>query len=227
MSGEGLARRELLCAGALTLIAGAGGLIALRPAPPRISAAQLEAAVPGSVGPYRTVRGTGLVTPPADETTEAMYDAVIGRFYADAAGDGVMLAVAYGHRQDYSLMLHSPEWCYPAQGFAIGPTTPLAVARGGAAPIPALFVTATRGDRVEHILYWTRIGTRYPQTQGDTRGLIVQQSLGRTIPDGVLARASLIGGDAAAARATLAGFAAALVASLGGAGRAVLLGPGA
>lgn len=221
--GPKIARRTLLCAGALVTLAAARGAVSLRAERPRLSDAELEKAIPSVVGAYNATRGTDLIMPSRDELSAKIYDAVLGRLYETAAGEGVMLAIAYGHKQDYGLMLHRPEWCYPQQGFEISPTeaVPLSL---GERTIPARFLSASRDDRHEQILYWTRIGDEYPQTPRDTRNAVLRETLAAMAPDGVLFRLSVRGKDAKAALPRLVAFQQQFAAALSKPGAQILFG---
>ncbi len=64
-------------------------------------------------------RPSNAIVAPAEENSLAarLYNQSLARLYVNAAGEGVMLVIAYGNTQSDSLQLHRPEVCYPAFGF--------------------------------------------------------------------------------------------------------------
>jgi len=74
-------------------------------------------------------------------------------------------------------------------------------------------------------MYWTRIGDSMPVKWFDQRLMMAKANLQGFIPDGLLARVSVISDDRGEAMATLTRFVQTLVADSGRAGRAMLIGP--
>lgn len=218
-------RRQLLFAGMLAT--GSAAAAMLRPRRVPLVANQLEAAVPTTVGPYRYATAAGVVLPPRDELGEQLYDQYLARSYVAPGRPPVMLLIAYGSTQDYQLQLHRPEICYPAVGYMVGEARRVPIMLGGARPVEATALTATRDAQREQILYWTRIGEAFPTTTWGERAAIVRGALRREIPDGVLVRLSVVTVDAGAATAALIQFNAQLIASLQPPARRLLLGTGA
>jgi hypothetical protein len=80
-----------------------------------------------------------------------------------------------------------------------------------------------REDRVESVLYWTRIAGFFPRTLTAQRLAMLKLGLEGVIPDGVLVRISALGDSQVTP--TLAQFADDLVRQSGAQARALLLGP--
>lgn len=156
----------------------------------------LEKMVPKSVGPWRFVTESGVVLPPPDALSERLYDSLVTRVYADANNDPVMLLIAYNNRQDGVLQIHRPEFCYPAGGFTLTPTTGLEIPMDGRAPLPASTFVATNRDRNETVLYFTRVGEVFPRRWSEQRLAVIDANLRGTIPDGLLFRVSKFGNSA-------------------------------
>ena len=74
------------------------------------------------------------------------------------------------------------------------------------ANVPARRVIATTEERIENIIYWTRLGELLPQSAGDQRDARLQNAMQGSVPDGVLIRLSILGEDPAVAFATLEAF---------------------
>lgn len=221
MTATTIDRRRVLLGSALL---GATAL-AVAARPPRlrtrVTQAELEAMMPRDVPGFRQAETAGVVLPPEDALSALIYDGLVVRSYVAADGAPLSLVVAYGTTQDYALQIHRPESCYPASGFRIGPVSPASVPLGDRT-IPASTLLATRGRRHERLLYWTRVGDRFPVSLWQEREAIVAAALRHRTADGVLVRLSTSveeGGEA-----LLLGFAKAWAAALPEAGRVLLTG---
>ena len=190
-----------------------------------LAGVQLGELIPRTLGPWRFVSRDGIVVARADEAQPADgYDQVLSRTYAAPGLPAIMLLIAYGSTQGGSLQLHRPETCYPAQGFRLSNFAEPDLALGGPRPVAARRFTATRDERVERLVYWSRIADRFPRNTAGEYAAILASVLRGVIPEGVLVRASTIGTDIAASDAGLARFTTALAGSLAPAGRKILLG---
>ncbi|WP_404338518.1 exosortase C-terminal domain/associated protein EpsI [Sphingomonas sp. MMS12-HWE2-04] len=208
------------------LLAGGAAAAALaRPVAPlaAISQERLDASVPMRLGDYHSAPGFAAVLPPRDDLSKRLYDRYLARGYVAPGKPPVTLVIAYGSTQDYGLQLHRPETCYPASGWAIGETERLPLAIGGAT-IAAATLSAERPGRREQVLYWTRIGGLFPDSDWQSRIEILRGGLMRQLPDGVLVRLSTPAQPRAFAIDTLVQFNALLVDALAGPGRQLLLG---
>jgi len=218
-------RREAMIGGALALGGAMGMGLQPRAARPAWVATPLDALVPMALpGGWRAVPGVAEAVVPADETGNVArtYGAVLARVYRDGAGAQVlaMIAGAEGIRGDRQI--HRPEGCYPAAGFTIVASHDQPVPLAPGRVVPGGFLTARAGDRVEQVLYWIRVGDRFPRQAFGQEAAVLRQVIRGISPDGVLVRLSLVGGDAGAACALLSRFAGALVAGCGPAGRGLL-----
>ena len=216
-------RRQFALGGVL---AGTAALAAVARAPkpaPAASQAMLEATIPARVGAWHNAPAAGIVLPPQDELSKRIYDRYVARAYAADGLPSIVLVVAYGSTQDYGLQIHRPEICYPASGYRIGESHPHPL-QLGRTMVPAVALTASRAGHHDQILYWTRIGTSFPPNVWAERYAILQAALARQVPSGVLVRLSVAVGDPDRSLAILSGFARALVAGLGPAGRAAFFG---
>jgi EpsI family protein len=199
-------RRQFVLGGAL--LATVAASLALKPKRIRspLAPGMLDRAVPTTIGPYHFVSDNGLVLPPQDEITERIYDQVLTRVYQADGLPAMMLLVAYGSAQDYTLQAHLPEVCYPSSGYTLTALerVPIALHPGGTET--ATFLSAERPDRTEQVLYWMRIGDRFPATLTQERLAVMGANLMGTLPDGILVRLSTIAPDAAAALPQLKAF---------------------
>ncbi|KQU62032.1 hypothetical protein ASG67_02515 [Sphingomonas sp. Leaf339] len=193
----------------------------------RISEAGFERLVPTTLGPWHYLTESGLVLPPEDQLSRTLYEQLLTRVYAENGSDdeSVMLVLAYSSVQEGRLQVHRPEVCYPAAGFSIIENTAQEIPITKDFAIPVRLLTADRGARREYVVYWTRVGDSMPVRWFDQRLMMAKANLQGSIPDGLLARASIIGTDRDAAFATLTRFVQTMVASTGKQGRAMLIGP--
>lgn len=218
-------RREMLMGAAC--LAAAGGAWAMRPRD-RLSllgSGDLEKLIPNSFGGWE-VQPTDALVVPEDEDSLAsrLYSQIVGRLYTREDGAAVMLLVAYGDTQNDLLQLHRPESCYPAFGFTISGNGKAPVPLNGETAVPARFLTASRGDRVERILYWTRIGEHLPIDGSEQRMARLSDQFAGIVPDGVLVRISNLEPTNQAGLARNVDFARALLTAMPPQGRRALVG---
>lgn len=205
----------------------AGSAVALKPRN-RVSLLgdnKLEKLIPTSFAGW-TERPTDALITPEDENSLAsrLYSQIVGRLYVNDAGKMVMMLIAYGDTQNDLLQLHRPEVCYPAFGFSIVDTRRTDVQLGPKLAIPARALTATSSGRVEHILYWTRIGEHLPTNGQEQRVAKLSDQFAGIVPDGVLVRISTVGDDRDAAMLVNERFARDMVRAMAPQHRSALIG---
>lgn len=147
--------------------------------------------VPQKIGPWTVVSASGVVLPPSDALSERLYDNLVTRVYAADDEPPVMLCIAYNYKQDGILQLHRPEICYPAGGYSLSPTLPVALSIAPGREIGANAFTASGPERVEQVLYWTRVDDAFPRSWLDQRIIVMKANLRGDIPDGALMRVSI------------------------------------
>lgn len=122
---------------------------------------------------------------------EVAYAQTLERVYVDADDRRIMLSVSWGSQQGDRLQAHRPEFCYRAQGFAIGATHDAALhtAHGD---LPLRRVETRRPGRSEPVTYWMTVGND-AALPGLSRKLAqFRQGLSGQVPDGFLVRVSSI-----------------------------------
>jgi EpsI family protein len=220
-------RRDLLaglaCAGALGLAEW------LRPRTPAVlmpEGGKLTELVPERLGPWVQGPEGDIVVPRTEGSLASkLYGDQLARIYyqPDRPNLPMMLSIAYGYTQSDALQLHRPEVCYPAIGFTVGPTRPMVLKVGGAS-VPAVALTATMQSRVEDVIYWTRMGRRFPRSEREQREMRFANAIDGLVPDGALVRASAIRTNPEVpVFGQVEGFMQALGGALGADGRRVLL----
>lgn len=222
-SDRGLNRRRLLIGGAL---AATSGLVLARQPQERIDylgKAKLEKLVPTKVGGWEFLTTSGLVVPPEDELSDALYSSLLTRVYSNENDPAIMLLIAQSAGQTGMLQVHRPEYCYPAGGFQLSPIIQRPLVGGGGFRIDVNQLTATGPGRSEQILYWTRVGDQMPISWSQQRMAIAIDNLKGRIPDAVLVRVSTIDPDGNAAFARMAAFVEQMLGGMSAAGRKVLI----
>lgn len=191
----------------------------------RLARTKLGALVPVAIGPWRYVNADGVVVARAEEDVPTDgYDQLVTRTYEAPGRPAIMLLLAYGSTQGGSLQLHRPETCYPGQGFRLSQFDEPDLAFAGVGPVRSRRFTARRDDRIERLIYWTRIGAEFPRNTAQEYRAILSRVLSGVIPDGILVRISTLGDNIAESDAALGDFAVAMVAALPNNGRRILLG---
>lgn len=179
-------------------LAAASGIAQARlpvPVAPRIGEDRFTALIPNKVGAFNFDSESGLVLPPSDALSDRLYDNLVTRTYSNAAGQVVMLLIAYNNKQDGVLQIHRPEICYPAGGYALTEVMPIDVPLTQATMLPGQIFGAESEARNEIVLYWTRVGEKFPRRWLEQRWAVAEANLQGVVPDGVLARVSTIGND--------------------------------
>ncbi len=187
----------------------------------------LEQAVPQAFGRWREYPGGAIIAPTTPNSlADRLYSATLTRIYypIDKSGPAVMLLIAYGGEQSDLLQLHRPEACYPAVGMAIASREMGVVPLAGGGRVPAVLLSATGQDRLEDIVYWTRLGEALPRTAAEQRSDRLQAAMQGTIGDGMLVRASTIRGDGEPSWPHLAAFLSELMSSVSQKARAGFVG---
>lgn len=226
MTGEpplDLSRRSLLLGGMLLTTSAAAAALQLRVRFQQPVRADLGDDIPRGFGEWSEIDG-GDVVRPAEAAATSRYDQEVSRVYTSEGVPGVMLMIAYGTTQSDTLQVHRPEFCYPAAGFSLGQPVTVRQPVGSSLYVPATFFTAVRGDRVEQVLYWVRLGKHFPTSWLRQHLARLEDRIVGVVPDGVLVRASIINPDAQSSRQILSGFLDQLVQRSGTAARRALLG---
>lgn len=217
-----IGRRELLLGAGLLAAAGTAFVRKPRIAEVLLGSAKLEALVPRRFMGWVFDSSSGLVLPPADQLRDQLYAQVLTRSYTHADGSAVMLLMAYNGSQDGTLQVHRPEVCYPASGFKLTRIDDRVTPVSAGIDIPSRYIVAETELRTEQLIYWTRLGDRFPRKWAEQKLAVVEENLNGIIPDGILVRMSTVAaGDQ---RAMLDRFAADLFRSVGARMRTVLVG---
>lgn len=220
--GSPVTRRKLLL-GATFLAA--AGIAAARQPSVRVNylgKKELEDVIPKTIGPWSFLSSSGLVVPPEDQLSRITYSQLLTRAYVRGDEPPIMLLVAQSSSQSGILQVHRPETCYTAMGFQLSAIEPHRIATPSGR-VEAVSLSATNGAKVEHVVYWTRIGDRMPVSWREQKIAVALDNLEGRIPDAVLARVSTFGNDKADAVRRMDAFVQSLMQSVDPATRRVLV----
>jgi EpsI family protein len=146
-----------------------------------------------------------LISPDQKALLNKLYNQTLSRTYANAQGDRVMLAVAYGGDQSDGTSAHRPDICYPAQGFDIL-STGSSVWQLPGQLLPTRNLLARLGARIEPVSYWVVVGDRIALGGTDQKLAQLAYSTRGLIPDGLLMRVSTIDSNTQRAYQVQSGF---------------------
>jgi EpsI family protein len=159
----------------------------------------LEKIVPTNFGDWKKEESNvSLVkAPDVEALLSKLYSNLLMRTYVNSKGERMMLSIGYGpdQRDNGGRQVHSPEVCYPAQGFEILRNDP-AVFNSRHGVIPVKHLLARQDKRVEPIIYWLVIGYKPVNSALNFKFAQINYGLKGYIPDGMLVRVSSIDGNA-------------------------------
>ena len=167
--------------------------------------AKLQDVIPEKIAEWRFLSNSGLVVPPEDQLSRALYSQLLTRVYASPSGATMMLLIAQSGRETGILQIHRPEICYAAGGYHLSGIHPHQLRVSGGA-LPTMALAATADARTEQIVYWTRIGRHLPLSWVQQREAVAVDNLHGIIPDAVLVRVSTIENDQPTALAAIDHF---------------------
>lgn len=200
-----LSRRDMMLAGLGVAALGTAEYLRPRKRLVLLKGGTIAEAIPPEFGNW--VSNTAdLVTPDqAGRLAKTLYSETVQRAYDNTEdGSTVLILAAYGDTQSDLLQLHRPESCYPAVGYALELSQPTEV-QVGDQQLPGRRVIAKLDERVENIIYWTRLGERLPQGGGQQRDARLANAMDGYVADGILVRCSVLG-ESEQAFATLRRF---------------------
>ena len=217
----------------LLLAAAAGALGTSEALRPRrkidyLGKARLDEVIPAHIGYWRASGGNDIIAPSTlGSLSSLLYNQTVARSYIDEKDEArrIMFLAAYGREQNDALQLHRPESCYPAVGFVIRSRTLRRLPLWAGVAIPVVVLTVQYQDRVEDIVYWTRMADYLPQTSSEQRIDRLRMSLRGFIGDGVLVRASAIRTSDEPLYERVSGFLKGLLATMTPSTREILVGP--
>lgn len=222
-----ISRRHLTIGAVCAVAAAAGAAAKPRREVSHLAGKSLADIVPPAFGSWRAQD----IADPLALKTEAtlssrLYAQQLARLYRHAeTGDEIVLMIAYGARQTNELQLHRPEVCYPAFGFTLSRNEVTQIGLPQGVVVPARQMLAAAADRIESVLYWSRLGEFLPTSGSAQRLDRVRIALRGVVPDGLLARLSTESSlDPAPSWNLIRSFAASLVLAVAPTHRGALIG---
>lgn len=185
----------------VAMVIAASAALGLSPQPrTRLSVPDFSSGVPTSFGEWTMVPSALeqvelTTTPNGRLTQDRPYDQVLMRTYVNRRGEEVMLALAYGAKQQQEVKIHRPDLCYAAQGFSIRGRSSAVFDRIRAVsgdPVVGTRMVAIHRDRIEVVGYWIRVGDLRGGSAFENRWHLLAQGLSGRAVDGMLVRASRI-----------------------------------
>ncbi len=133
-----------------------------------------------------------------DRDLDNPYDQVLMRTYENSRGQRVMLALAWGQKQQQEVKIHRPELCYAAQGFVVSAINKhkFEIESVSKQSIIGKQMIAKHGSLTEAVTYWIRIGDSYSESALWTRLNILKGGLEGLVYDGILVRVSTVSSNA-------------------------------
>ena len=178
------------------MLAGSGLALSLAPShktADQVPALDLETIIPRTFGDWReeVQSSSQIVDPQTKEMIEKIYTQTLSRTYTNQNGYRIMLSIAYGADQGEGMTVHTPDVCYPAQGFTLRDRQKgtLGIPSG---TIPVNRVLTSLGQRNEPVTYWTTMGDQVVDGGFNKKLVAVKYGLSGKIPDGMLIRVSSI-----------------------------------
>lgn len=220
--GQMLTRRKFALGLAFASVAGVAAARLPNKSIDYLGKSKLEDILPQKIGRWHYVSSSGLVVPPEDQMSRALYSQLVTRVYSDGSGPPIMLLVAQSATQTGILQIHRPEICYTAGGYELSAIEPHMV-KLPSGEIPTLSMSATSNARTEQLIYWTRIGDHLPTSWREQRVAVAMDNLKRINPDAIMVRVSTYGNDKPRALASVDEFIVAMLSSLSPQARRVFI----
>jgi EpsI family protein len=221
---QNLDRREFIMSSSLAALGGALLFRRINSAGATIVGSTDQDLLPRSVGKFNRIDDRNIIAPQLEEM-DKVYTSVTTAEFVTTDAAPIMMLVAYdsNERRD-SLKGHRPEGCYKGAGFQLGSREVFTLAMGQK-KIPATFLTATRGDRKEHILYWMRLSNSFYSDGISQMAALLEHSLSAAPQDSALVRFSTIRDESDVARVELITFAQAFSKRLSSRQQEIIFGP--
>lgn len=148
--------------------------------------------VPKSFGDWVEMPNSArvVVDPVQAENLARIYTETLARMYVHKpTGHLIMLSIAYGRDQSTDTQLHTPEQCYPSQGFRVTDQNDqtLATPYGD---LKAVRMVTRMGERVEPLTFFIRVGDEVVRGSKDRNLARLRMAMKGYLVDGMLLRVS-------------------------------------
>lgn len=132
-----------------------------------------------------------VVNPVQEESLRRIYSQTFARTFVNKRnGRGIMLSIAYGRDQTNDTQLHTPDQCYPSQGFRVEKREEVDLPSTFGA-IKATRLTTTLGtERTEPLTYFIRVGDSVTRGSKERNLERIKLAMRGYLVDGTLFRVS-------------------------------------
>lgn len=157
--------------------------------------------IPTSFGDWQMLEipARAVVNPVQEERLMELYTETLARAYVHKpTGRMLMLSVAYGKDQSTDTQIHTPDACYPSQGFKVESREHHDIKVAGGM-VPAVRLLTTMGaQRTEPLTYFIRVGDGLARGSKDRNLARLSMAVRGYLVDGMLFRVSEVtkSGDA-------------------------------
>lgn len=146
---------------------------------------------------YVPERAGRVVNPVQEEELMKLYSETVAKTYIHKpTGRSIMLSIAYGRNQSTDVQIHTPEQCYPSQGFRVDGRqdhdiiTPYGVLKA------VRMTTSLGGQRKEPLTFFLRVGDKVARGSKERNLARLSMAIHGYLIDGMLFRVSEISNDA-------------------------------
>ncbi|MBC7701831.1 exosortase C-terminal domain/associated protein EpsI [Aquabacterium sp.] len=149
--------------------------------------------IPHQFGDWQAIPngGKAMVNPVQEENLMRLYSETFARSYVNTRTKRIiMLSIAYGRDQSNDTQLHTPEACYPSQGFRVESRTEHTVA-SKFGPLESVRLMTTMGTRrTEPLTFFVRVGDEVARGSRDRNLARIKMAFKGYRVDGMLFRVS-------------------------------------
>ena len=135
----------------------------------------------------------GVINPVTEESLKRIYSQTFARTFVNMrTGRAIMLSIAYGRDQTNDTQLHTPEQCYPSQGFRVDQTTNANIVTPFGIVKAVQMRTSLGDDRPEPLTFFVRVGDTVARGSKERNLERIKLALRGYLVDGTLVRVSEI-----------------------------------
>lgn len=149
--------------------------------------------IPAAFGDWQMLEipARAVVNPVQEERLMELYTETLARAYVHKpTGRVLMLSVAYGKDQSTDTQIHTPDACYPSQGFKVESRAHHDIQVSGGM-VPAVRMLTTMGaQRTEPLTYFIRVGDGLARGSKDRNLARLSMAVRGYLVDGMLFRVS-------------------------------------
>lgn len=154
-----------------------------------------EQVVPKQFGDWQLLEHAGgaVLNPVQEQRLMELYSETLARTYVHRpTGRAVMLSIAYGKDQSTDTQIHTPDACYPSQGFRVDQRAVAEVDVGGVR-VPIVRLKTSLGmSRIEPLTYFIRVGDELALGSAQRNLVRLDMAMRGYLVDGMLFRVSEI-----------------------------------